>query len=154
ANGDGIFGPLINATDRPDLAAVAELQTNAGRWERREELADATGAWCADREVDEVVEGLDDVGVHGGPIDAAEDLVRDEHRAARGMIQSLDVSTGEEVLEDVAFPGITPVIGGESVAIDHLGPDLGEHTEEVLDWLGLTSDQGASPDPDQDSHED
>src|SRR5699024_11620642 len=97
---------------------------------------------------------FEDVGVPAGPIYTAEDLGADEQLAARGMIQNHDVSTGEEVLEDVAFPGITPVIGGESVAIDHLGPDLGDHTEEVLDWLGLTSDQGASPDPDQDSHED
>src|SRR5699024_2087745 len=37
-NGDGIFGRLMNAIDRPDLAEDAELQTNAGRWERREEL--------------------------------------------------------------------------------------------------------------------
>ena len=77
----------------------------------------------------------------------------DEQLAARGMIQNLDVSTGEEVLEDVAFPGITPVIGGESIAIDHLGPDLGEHTDEVLSWLGLSPDQGAAPESDQDSSE-
>ena len=70
------------------------------------------------------------------------------------MIQNLDVSTGEEVLEDVAFPGITPVIGGESIAIDHLGPDLGEHTDEVLSWLGLASDQGASPESEKEDIED
>ena len=52
------------------------------------------------------------------------------------MIQHLDVSTGEEMLTDVAFPGITPVIGGSSIPIDHLGPDLGEHTDEVLEQLG------------------
>ncbi|MBR7504172.1 hypothetical protein KCW65_29245, partial [Mycobacterium tuberculosis] len=51
--------------------------------------------------------------------------------------QEIDVSTGEEVLDNVAFPGITPVIGGASIPIDHLGPDLGEHTAEVLAWLGM-----------------
>ncbi|WP_231444476.1 CaiB/BaiF CoA transferase family protein [Brevibacterium zhoupengii] len=135
-NGDGIYKRLMDAVDRPDLGEDPDLQTNAGRWERREELDEAIGAWCAKRDVAEVVETLDAAGVPAGPIYTAEDLVADEQLAARGMIQHLDVSTGEETLSDVAFPGITPVIGGSSIPIDHLGPDLGEHTDEVLEQLG------------------
>ena len=45
-NGDGIFTRLMTAIERPDLAEDAELQTNAGRWDRREELDEAIGAWC------------------------------------------------------------------------------------------------------------
>ena len=109
---------------------------------------------AAQRSVEDVVEALEEVGVPAGPIYTAEDLVADEQLAARGMIQNLDVSTGEEVLEDVAFPGITPVIGGEWIAIDHLGPDLGEHTDEVLSWLGLGSGSGADRDSRDDGQED
>ncbi|PCC48214.1 CaiB/BaiF CoA transferase family protein [Brevibacterium aurantiacum] len=135
-NGDGIYKRLMDAVDRPDLGEDPDLQTNSGRWERREELDEAIGAWCAKRDVAEVVETLEAAGVPAGPIYTAEDLVADEQLAARGMIQHLDVSTGEEMLSDVAFPGITPVIGGSSIPIDHLGPDLGEHTDEVLEQLG------------------
>ncbi|MBE8147195.1 CoA transferase [Brevibacterium casei] len=135
-NGDGIFARLMTAIDRPDLGDDPDLQTNAGRWVRRDELDEAIGAWCAARDVDEVVAVLDEAGVPAGPIYTAEDLVADEPRA-RNMIQEIDVSTGEEVLDNVAFPGITPVIGGASIPIDHLGPDLGEHTAEVLAWLGM-----------------
>ncbi|WP_413332303.1 CaiB/BaiF CoA transferase family protein [Brevibacterium sp. GP-SGM9] len=136
-NGDGIFTRLMTAIDRNDLAEDPDLQANAGRWNRREELDEAIGDWCADREVEDVVAALEAAGVPAGPIYTAEDLVADEQLNSRGMIQNLDVSTGEEILDDVAFPGITPVIGGQSLPIDHLGPDLGEHTEEVLNWLGL-----------------
>ncbi|WP_436326965.1 CoA transferase [Brevibacterium sp. FAM 27836] len=139
-NGDGIFPRLMLAIDRPDLVEDAGLQTNAGRWQRRDELGEATGEWCAQRSVEDVVGALEEVGVPAGPIYAAEDLVADEQLAARGMIQNLDVSTGEEVLENVAFTGITQLIGGESIAIDHLGPDLGEHTDEVLSWLRLRAE--------------
>ncbi|MDN6379707.1 MAG: CoA transferase [Brevibacterium aurantiacum] len=135
-NGDGIYKRLMDAVDRPDLGEDPDLQTNSGRWERREELDEAIGAWCAKRDVAEVVETLEAAGVPAGPIYTAEDLVADEQLAARDMIQHLDVSTGEEMLSDVAFPGITPVIGGSSIPIDHLGPDLGEHTDEVLEQLG------------------
>lgn len=137
-NGDGIFTRLMTAIWRPDLGEDPDLQTNAGRWERRDELDEAIGAWCAVRDVEEVVAVLEDAGVPAGPIYTAEDLVTDEQLRARNMIQELDVSTGEEILADVAFPGITPVIGGASIPIDHLGPDLGEHTAEVLAWLGLS----------------
>ena len=137
-NGDGIFTRLMTAIGRPDLGDDPDLQTNAGRWERRDELDEAIGAWCAVRDVEEVVAVLEDAGVPAGPIYTAEDLVTDEQLRARNMIQELDVSTGEEILADVAFPGITPVIGGASIPIDHLGPDLGEHTAEVLAWLGLS----------------
>lgn len=145
-NGDGIFKRLMAAIDRPDLAADPELQSNAGRWDRRDELDEAIGRWCAHREVGEVVTIMEAAGVPAGPIYTAEDLVADEQLRARGMIQHLDVSTGEETLPDVAFPGITPVIGGRSIPIDHLGPDLGEHTEEVLDWLGLNEGTGTGAD--------
>ncbi len=145
-NGDGIFKRLMAAIDRPDLAADPELQSNAGRWDRRDELDEAIGRWCAHREVGEVVRIMEAAGVPAGPIYTAEDLVADEQLRARGMIQHLDVSTGEETLPEVAFPGITPVIGGRSIPIDHLGPDLGEHTEEVLDWLGVKEGTGTGAD--------
>ncbi|WP_193095532.1 CaiB/BaiF CoA transferase family protein [Brevibacterium sp. FME17] len=135
-NGDGIYRRLMDAIARPDLGEDPGLQTNAERWERREELDEAIGAWCAQRDVAEVVDTLEAAGVPAGPIYTAEDLVADEQLAARGMIQHLDVSTGEETKTDVAFPGITPVIGGSSIPIDHLGPELGEHTDEVLAQLG------------------
>ena len=48
------------------------------------------------------------------------------------MIQQLPVSTGTEILPSVAFPGIVPRIGDRARAIRTLGPDLGEHTDEVL----------------------
>ena len=148
-NGDGIFKRLMSAIDRPDLGDDPELQSNAGRWDRREELDEAIGAWCAERDVDEVTAALEAAGVPAGPIYTAEDLVADEQLAARGMIQHLDVSTGESILPDVAFPGITPVIGGSSLPIDHLGPDLGEHTAEIFEWLGLDT---PDTEPDDDSH--
>lgn len=58
------------------------------------------------------------------------------------MIQRFDVSNGDEVLPHVGFPGIVPVIGGKSLPVRTLGPDLGEHTHQVLGGLlGLTRAQ-------------
>jgi formyl-CoA transferase len=127
---------------RPDLAADPGLQTNADRWARREELDAAIGIWAAQRTAAEALEALGAAGVPAGPIYTAADISTDPQYAARHMIQHFDVSTGEEMLTHVGFPGIVPVIGEHSLPIHHLGPDLGEHTHEVLaGLLGLKQDQ-------------
>ncbi|WP_407727586.1 hypothetical protein ACJEDT_25520 (plasmid) [Rhodococcoides fascians] len=40
-------------------------------------------------------------------------------------------------MTDTAFSGIVPVIGKQSIDIESAGPDLGEHTTEVLASLEL-----------------
>ena len=66
------------------------------------------------------------------PRNTAKDIASDDQYAARNMIQRLDVDNGDELLEDVGFTGIVPVFGDRSQPIRSLGPDLGEHTREVL----------------------
>lgn len=140
-NGDSIFQRYMRVIERPDLADDASLTTNDARWARREELDEAIGAWTGRHSQAEALRILEDAGVPSGPIYTAADIVEDEQYAARDMIQRLPVSTGEEVLEDVGFPGIVPVIGGRSLPIRNLGPDLGEHTREVLAGvLGMSDD--------------
>lgn len=134
-NGDGIFKRYMEAIDRPDLAEDPGLQTNAQRWERRIELDAAIGVWTATLDSAEALTVLDSAGVPAGPIYTAGDIVEEPQYLARDMIQRFDVSTGDEVLDNIAFPGIVPVIGSRSLPIRNLGPDLGEDTEEVLSDL-------------------
>ncbi|WP_028279754.1 CoA transferase [Arthrobacter sp. H5] len=134
-NGDGIYKRYMEAIGRPDLGSDPALQSNADRWERREELDAAIGEWTASLTVPDALAALESAGVPAGPIYTAEDIVADDQYASRNMIQRFDVSTGEETLQKVAFPGITPVIGGKSLPIRNLGPDLGANTREVLEDL-------------------
>lgn len=131
-NADTIFPRYMRAIGRDDLAQDPGLASNAQRWERRDEVDAAIGAWCATLRRDDVIAALAAAEVPAGPIYTAADLVADEQLNSRDMIQRLDVSTGEETLTAIAFPGIAPVIGGKSLPIRSLGPELGEHTEEIL----------------------
>jgi formyl-CoA transferase len=134
-NGDAIFQRYMETIGRPDLAADPGLQTNARRWERREELDAAIEEWTKTLTAAEALQALDVAGVPSGPIYTAADIARDEQYAARKMVQRLDVSTGTETLHNIGFPGVVPVIGGQSLPIRNLGPDLGENTEEILGGL-------------------
>ncbi|WP_101949051.1 CaiB/BaiF CoA-transferase family protein [Mycobacterium sp. 3519A] len=141
-NGDAIFQRYMHTIGRPDLADDPDLQTNAGRWRRRDELDAAIGQWTGRHGRDEALKLLDEAGVPSGPIYTAADICADEQYEARNMIQHFDVDTGEAQPKSVGFPGIVPVIGGASLPIRNVGPDLGEHTREVLSSvLGLSDDE-------------
>ena len=141
-NGDAIFQRYMATIGRPDLAADPELQTNAGRWRRRDELDAAIGQWSIQHGRDEALKILDAAGVPSGPIYTAADICADEQYAARNMVQHFSVDTGGAEPQTVGFTGIVPVIGGASLPIRNVGPDLGEHTAEVLaSVLGMSDDE-------------
>lgn len=141
-NGDAIFQRYMQVIDRPDLAVDPELADNAGRWRNRERLDAAIAEWTVRHTRDEALKLLDAAAIPCGPIYTAADIVADEQYRARNMIQSFPVEVGEPEPKQVGFTGIVPVIGSESLPIRNVGPDLGEHTREVLGGLlGMTDDQ-------------
>ncbi|MBM7367656.1 CaiB/BaiF CoA transferase family protein [Gordonia hydrophobica] len=136
-NADAIFPRYMRAIGRPDLADDPDLANNDGRWRRRDEIDAAIGAWTAARSRDEVLAVLDDAAVPAGPIYTAADIVSDEQYRARNMVQEFDVDAGGPEPRRVGFPGIVPVLGEASLPIRSVGPDLGEHTDEIRDrFLG------------------
>ena len=130
-NADAIFPRYMRAIGRDDLADDPDLATNDGRWRRRDEIDAAIGEWTGARSRDEVLAVLDDAAVPAGPIYTAADIVADEQYRARNMIQEFDVDAGGPEPRRVAFPGIVPVLGETSLPIRSVGPDLGEHTDEI-----------------------
>ncbi|MFD5747416.1 CaiB/BaiF CoA transferase family protein [Streptomyces sp. NPDC127033] len=133
-NGDSIFGRYMEAIGRSDLRDDPGLATNAGRWARRDELDQAIESWTSKYPRDEVLSVLEAAGVPAGPIHTAKDIVVDEQFAARDMVQTLPVDVAGETRQ-VAFPGIVPVLDQRSVPVSHPGPDLGEHTHEIVSEL-------------------
>lgn len=138
-NGDAIFRRYMQVIERPDLAEDPDLQDNAGRWRHRDRLDAAIGEWSVRHTRDEALAILERAGIPCGPIYTAADIVADEQYRARNMIQHFPVDVGAAEPKQVAFTGIVPVIGERSLPIRAVGPDLGEHTREVLsELLGMS----------------
>ena len=131
-NGNAIFRRYMTVIGREELGVRADLQTNAGRWVARDELDDAIAKWTGTRSRDEVLSALADAGIPAGPINTAADICADHQLLSRNMIQFFDVDTGKPAPKAVGFTGIVPVIGDRSRSIVAPGPDLGQHTDEVL----------------------
>lgn len=140
-NGDGIYRRYMDLIGRPDLGSDPTLQSNEGRWDARDRLDAAISAWTATRSSEDALDELDSAGVPSGPIYTAEDVGTDAQYAARNMIQRFDVHDGDELRTNVGFPGIVPVFGGTSQQIRSMGPDLGEHTRDVLSELGWSEER-------------
>lgn len=143
-NGDAIFQRYMNTIGRADLATDPDLQTNAGRWRRRDELDEAISRWTRLHDRDQALAILDDADVPSGPIYTAADICADEQYAARNMVQRFAVDTGNVEPTSVGFPGIVPVIGSASLPIRNVGPDLGADTRDVLSTVLGYSDSEIS----------
>lgn len=154
-NGDAIFQRYMEMIGRSDLGADPDLQTNAGRWRRRDDLDAAIGEWSRRYTREEALKMLDAAGVPSGPIYTAADICHDKQYAARNMVQYFSIDTGSDKPTTVGFPGIVPVIGDTSIPIRSVGPDLGQHTREILSsLLGLPDDEIAVISPTLTPHSD
>jgi crotonobetainyl-CoA:carnitine CoA-transferase CaiB-like acyl-CoA transferase len=128
ANSDSIFSRFMNAIGRTDLAENPTYSNNQGRAQNAEYLDDIIEEWTKRYPQKEVQRILDEAGVPVGPIYSIEDIVNDEHFQARDMLQTVTLPDGENVL----VPGIVPKLSETPGSIEWIGPELGQHNEEVL----------------------
>src|SRR5690606_9097635 len=136
-NGDGIFRRLMAAIDRPDLAEDPALAHNDGRALQSDMLDSVIENWTKQHNLDDILRILDEASVPGGRIYTAEDILNDAHYQAREMLQEFKLPDGESVV----LPGIVPKLSATPGRTEWLGPELGEHTQEILDSIGVTAEQ-------------
>ncbi len=136
-NGDAIFQRLMRAMGRDDLADDPELAHNDGRVRHTQRIDDAIGAWAASLPLEKILSVLEAASVPAGRIYTAKDIFEDLHYRARDMIQEMPLPDGQTL----AMPGIVPKLSATPGRTRWVGPELGEHTQEVLARIGVTPEQ-------------
>ncbi len=134
-NGDSIFKRLMTLIDREDLATDPALADNPGRAAQAERIDQAIGQWTINRTLEDVLSAMTEAGVPVGKSYDAADIAADPHYQARDMILETTLPDGSVV----KVPGIVPKLSRTPGQVDRLAPQLGEHTDEILDQLGIDS---------------
>jgi formyl-CoA transferase len=137
ANGDSLFKRLMELIGRADLANDPDLARNDGRAKRAEEIDQIIGEWSKQRTLEGILSALQSIAVPAGRIYTAKDIAEDPHYRARGVIQTVESAGGLKV----EMPGVVPKLSNNPGAIRHRAPTLGEHTDIILQSLGLSAEQ-------------
>ncbi|NVF15183.1 CaiB/BaiF CoA transferase family protein [Vreelandella maris] len=132
-NGDSIFKRLMGVIGRDDLANAPALAHNDGRSQQAEMIDAAIQTWTEERPRDAILQALDDARVPAGYPYTAEDIAFDPHYLAREMIQTFTRPNGKPL----KVPGVLPKLSATPGRIGEGGPKLGQHTDDVLDELGI-----------------
>ncbi|WP_079202949.1 CaiB/BaiF CoA-transferase family protein [Pseudomonas sp. CC6-YY-74] len=134
ANGDAIFKRFMQAIDRHDLAEDPSLASNDGRDARRDELYGVIDRWVGGLPLEQVLTTLNQAEVPASRIFSAEDMFNDPQYLAREMLLSAKLPDGTPF----KMPGIVPKLSDTPGGVEWTGPQLGEHTEQILAALGYS----------------
>ena len=138
-NGDSIYKRLMQMIAREDLANDPKLARNAGRAEHADLIDAAISAYTAQHSLDDVLAAMNAAGVPAGKSYDAADIANDPHYQARDMILNATLADGSVV----QVPGIVPKLSKTPGQITRSAPELGQHTTEILESLGISASQQA-----------
>jgi len=79
---------------------------------------------------------LEEYRVPCGPVYNAEDMLADPHFNQRGLFEQVEING-----QPLKIPAIMPKLAGTPGATDWPGPELGSHSAEILQGLGLSEEQ-------------
>lgn len=136
AYGDHLWHSLCRAIDLPELAADEELNTNAGRLKRRQEVESALVERLKAKTVAQWCDVFAAAGIPHAPIVSIGAALDHAHTRARGMIVEFEhpkCGTVKTVASAIHING-EPIPGSATP-----GPILGEHTEQLLTEIGYNS---------------
>ncbi len=135
-NGNPLFKRWAKMIGEEHLFTDPRFATDEARGDNGEQLSERASRWCALRTVAEALTELERAKVPAGPVLAPQQLLDDPHvEAAR-------------YLTKIMFPGLpspvpimaTPIVLSQTPGqITAPPPTLGQHTDEVLTGLGLST---------------
>ena len=134
ANSDVLFKRLADMCET-EWASDPRYATHNARGEHQKELDDLISTWTRTRSAAEVLRLTEEHGIPSGPVNTAKDVFEDAHVKARNaIIRVLDPTLGEVPMQAV-FPYMSETPG----RVETTGPELGQHTDDVLAELGKSA---------------
>lgn len=135
ASAQSIAERVMKIVGREDLISEPWFGDHIGRLEHIDELDEIIQEWIGQRTAEEVLEAFAEAEAAIAAIYSIEDIVKDPQYLARETITRVPHPKLGSILMQNVIPRLSETPG----RIDHAGPELGEHNEEIyLGELGLS----------------
>ncbi|MEK7715415.1 MAG: CoA transferase, partial [candidate division NC10 bacterium] len=118
------------------LAHDPRFADNPSRVRNRAALVDALSALTRERKTTEILETLRAAGVPSAPILTIDAVMDEPQTRASGML----IAAPHPRIADYKSVGLPILWDGARPEVRRVPPRLGEHTADVLAWLGYTLD--------------
>ena len=136
AASDALFRKTAGALGTPGLADDDRFRDNPSRVRNRAILIPAMSGLTRERTVKELLDALQAAGVPCAPILAMDAVMAEPQTRESGML----VSAPHPRVPDYQSIGLPLQWDGRRPGVRRVPPALGEHTADVLTWLGYTLD--------------
>jgi len=127
ASTHSIWIRLCQAMGREDLISNPKYIDNPARVSNSLEINGIVADWIASRDLRDVEEVFDRFDVAYSAIFDIADIFKDMHYRARDAL----VRVPDKDLTEAVVQNVVPKFSSTPGSIDHLGPSLGEHNEEI-----------------------
>ena len=135
-NGDSIYARLMVAVGHGEMGTDDKFSTNSKRVIHEAEIDLVLKNWCASLPLADVMAKLEEHRVPCGPVYSVADMMEDRHFQARGLFEQVEING-----EPLKIPAMMPKLGNTPGGTQWPGPEIGSHTDEILEGLGLDSAQ-------------
>lgn len=137
ANSEPLFARLAELLGQPDLVRDPRFTGNRQRVAHSRELDDLIAGWTRKHAAAQLQEMLDEAGIPSSKAYTAADAAEDPQYRFRGMVREVE----DPALGTVLHTGIVPHIPEAPGTIRWTGPDIGQHSSEILTIAGFGPEQ-------------
>lgn len=131
ANQDTVFRRLATAMGRPELADDPRYSSHTARGQRQQELDDLIAEWTRTLTQEQLIALMDEHGIPAGGIYRAPEMLEDPHfKARQAIIEVMHPELGSLKMQNIA-----PKLSLTPGQVRAVGPDLGQHNDEVYRGL-------------------
>lgn len=140
ANSEPLFKRLADLIGRPELPDDPRFTGNLARVENSETLDVLIGEWTRTLTASELEVALGKADIPSSKAYTAADIANDPQYRYRGMVREVE----DPFLGTMLHAGIVPHIPESPGEIRWAGPEIGQHSDEVLTEAGYSNAQVAT----------